>query len=239
MNIIKFNDEIINLDKINNIDIYDLNIFTNENFNFINDIEINDYNRYYYKTESKTDFNYNTFTTKTDNYKVLNLNTNYISRINGYINNNIKKIYNTGNISIVRDEETNNIKYISLHFKNNHLINIKNLIFDEEKNIDIKLINQYLYYMNIYFTNKYKKLENKYKSLEDFYKHSKDKIKNLETTIINNKSQEIDIKFLKYKIENQEEYNKTLENKIKKLNNDISYLCISIFMIIIMKIIII
>lgn len=214
MSFIKFNDEIIDIDidNLNNINIYDLNIFTNENFNFIKD------NPYYYESIDINKFDYTLYTSKTDNYKKLYKNFIYINKINNYNKFLLSKIYNTTNIVFNKNED-NIISSISLHYKNNQIINFHRYLFDiENKNIEIRLINQYLYYMNIYFTNKYKSLERK-------LKEQKERIKTYENILGSCKFNN-EIKYLNYKINRNEERIIFLENKINNMNSQILYLFI-------------
>jgi len=208
---IKFNEDIIELDNYDDNNIYDLNIFINENFNFIRD------NPNFYQSINIDKFNYTSYTCHTDNYKKMYKNYIYINKLNNYNIKILGKIYNTSNILINRNED-NIINNISLHYKNNHITTFHNYLYDiESKNIDIRLINQYLYYMNIYFSNKYKNLENQFKTY-------KNKIKLIENNLINLKNQETDINYLKYKINIQEDKINILENKINNLNNQLFYL---------------
>ena len=212
MTSIKFNEEYI--------DICDLNIFINENFNYIKD------NPNFYENVNISKFEYTSNTSKTNNYKKLYNNYIYANKINNYNINLLTKIFRSNNIFLNRNED-NIINSISLHYKNNHISNFQNYIYDiENKNIEIKLINQYLYYMNIYFTNKFKILENN-------LKYQKDKNKILENHINNYKTQETDIKYLKFKINNYEEKLIFLGNKIDRLNTILLYLYLIPFLFII------
>lgn len=219
MTSIKFNDEIIDIDKdyINNINIYDLNIFTNENFNFIRD------NSNYYKNINIKDFDYTSYTSKTNNYKKLYKNYIYINKLNNYNKNLLSSIYNTDNI-IFNKNEDNIINSISLHYKNNHINNFHHYLYDiENKNIEIRLINQYLYYMNIHFTNKFKLLENELRKQKDKNKILENYLNDInELNNLNNiKTQETDIRYLKYKNNSQEDKLIYLENNIINLNKKI------------------
>lgn len=145
MSLIKFNDEFIIIDKDNDKNIYDLNVFTNENY-----------------------------------YKRLESNILGIYYNNNYENNNtfnnilkdkiIKKIMKDYNKNLEELNINDNEEFIMINFiYNNHMINInfnkKHKIFTS--NIPINLINrcenihiiEYLYTMNVYFTNKYKNLQ--------------------------------------------------------------------------------
>ena len=222
MTSIKFNEEYIDIDRdnLNNINICDLNIFINENFNYIKD------NPNFYENVNISKFEYTSNTSKTNNYKKLYNNYIYANKINNYNINLLTKIFRSNNIFLNRNED-NIINSISLHYKNNHISNFQNYIYDiENKNIEIKLINQYLYYMNIYFTNKFKILENN-------LKYQKDKNKILENHINNYKTQETDIKYLKFKINNYEEKLIFLGNKIDRLNTILLYLYLIPFLFII------
>ena len=222
MTSIKFNEEYIDIDRdnFNNINICDLNIFINENFNYIKD------NPNFYENVNISKFEYTSNTSKTNNYKKLYNNYIYANKINNYNINLLTKIFRSNNIFLNRNED-NIINSISLHYKNNHISNFQNYIYDiENKNIEIKLINQYLYYMNIYFTNKFKILENN-------LKYQKDKNKILENHINNYKTQETDIKYLKFKINNYEEKLIFLGNKIDRLNTILLYLYLIPFLFII------
>lgn len=226
MTSIKFNEEYIDIDKdnSNNINISDLNIFTNENFNFIKE------NPNYYETINISKFDFTANTSNTKNYKKLYNNYIYANKINNYNTNLLTKIFKSNNIVLNRNED-NIINSISLHYKNNHINNFHQYLYDiENKNIEIKIINQYLYYMNIYFTNKYNFLQNNLKL-------QKDKYKIVENHINYYKSQDTDIRYIKYKINNHEDKLIHLENKIEKLNNHLFYLSIIslLFMINIFK----
>ena len=214
---IKFNNEIIDIDidNLNNIDIYDLNIFTNENFNFIKD------NPYYYESINISNFDYTLYTSKTDNYKKLYKNFIYANKINNYNKFLLSKIYNTTNLVLNKNED-NLISSISLYYKNNQIINFHRYLFDiENKNIEFRLINQYLYYMNIYFTNKYKSIERKLKEKKETNNN-----KTFENILRSYKNQENEIKYLKYKVNTNEERIIFLENKINNMNMQILYLFI-------------
>jgi len=217
---IKFNDEIIS-DENNNI--YDLNLFINENFNYIKE------NPDYYEKINITKFDFTSNIANTNNYKKLYKNYFYVNKLNNYNTNLISNIFNTNSVKINRNDD-NIITGISTHFKTNYINNFDRIIFDiENKSIEAKLINQYLYYMNVFFNSKILNLEKNYKLL-------KDKNKILETNLnifMNTKNynydkQETEIKYLKYKTNNYGELLNEYQEEIKKLNKKLNYLTITI-----------
>jgi hypothetical protein len=217
---IKFNDEIIS-DENNNI--YDLNLFINENFNYIKE------NPDYYEKINITKFDFTSNIANTNNYKKLYKNYFYLNKLNNYNINLISTIFNTNSIKINRNDD-NIITDISTHYKTNYINNFDRIIFDiENKSIETKLINQYLYYMNVFFNSKILNLEKNYKLL-------KDKNKILETNLnifMNTKNynydkQETEIKYLKYKTNNYGELLNEYQEEIKKLNKKLNYLTITI-----------
>ena len=220
MNYIKFNDEIISDENYN---IYDLNLFINENFNYIKE------NPDYYEKINISKFDFTSNIANTNNYKKLYKNCFYMNKLSNYNINLISTIFNTNSIKINRNDD-NIITGISTHYKTNYINNFDRIIFDvENKSIDTKLINQYLYYMNVFYNSKILNLEKNYKLL-------KDKNKILETNLnifMNTKNynydkQETEIKYLKYKTNNYGELLNEYQEEIKKLNKKLNYLAISI-----------
>lgn len=180
---IKFNNEIIKLDEINNNDIYDLNIFVNKNFDY--NISFNREDKYNYIKE-------------TPNYKLLlknksykkNLDDIYIKKLNTYfLNKDINyTIDNDDKFIISKKSNNENIYYdknLHIYYYNyNECYNTNKIypysIFNldlEYPNISVnsinilqqqlKLLNQYLYYMNIHFTIKNKKSEEEISDLKN------------------------------------------------------------------------
>ena len=187
---IKFNDDLIDIDT--------------EKFNYVKD------NANYYKNINIKTFDYTLYMSKTDNYKKLYKNFIYINKLNNYNINLLSELFNTNSIVLNKNED-NIINSISIHSKKNHINNFENYLFDtENKNIEIRLINQYLYYMNIYFTNKYKSIEKQINHLKNkFLNHNHNNDDNQITDVMNT-----ELKYLKYKINNQNEDIIILKNKL-------------------------
>ena len=184
MSFIKFNNEIINLNKINNNDICDLNIFVNNNF---------DYNISFNRNDK-----YNCIE-KTQNYQILldnklykkNLDEIYIEKIKKYFfNKDINYIIDIDEKFIINKKGNNeNIFYdkkLHIFYYNYIECNTANKIYPYSIfNLDLeypnsslnsisviqqqlKIINQYLYYMNIHFTIKNKKMEEEISDLKNY-----------------------------------------------------------------------
>lgn len=182
---IKFNNEIIKLDDIDNNEIYDLNIFVNNNF---------DYNISFNREDK-----YNNIE-KNNNYKLLLNNNNYKKNLDNIYINKLKSYFLNRNINYIIDDDN----YIII---NNKINNNENIYYDKKLHIfyynyiennntnkiypysifnldleypnfsmnniliihkQLKLINQYLYYMNIHFTNKIKNQEKEIINLKNY-----------------------------------------------------------------------
>ena len=180
---IKFNNEKINLNEININDIYDLNIFVNNNFDY--NISFNRDDKYKYIE-------------KTSNYQLLlnnklykkKLDDIYIEKIKSYfLNKDINYIIDNDDKFAIKDRTNNeNIYYdkkLHIFYYNYIECNTSNKIYPYSIfNLDLeypngssntinilqkqlKLLNQYLYYMNIHFTLKNKKLEEEINNLKN------------------------------------------------------------------------
>ena len=147
MTSIKFNDEIINID--NNSNIYDLNIFTNENYYISNDSKIIGmyYNNNYENNDKFNDI----------------IKRKIINKIKKEYNKNIEELNITDNENFIIVSFFNNDCIINISFCKKHKIFTSNIpinIINRNENFHIL---EYLYCMNVYYSNKYKILENKFK----------------------------------------------------------------------------
>lgn len=148
MNSLKFNDEIINLEENSN-NIYDLNIFTNENYYLSNDSKIIGM---YYNNNYENNDKFNDIIKK----KILN-------KIKKEYNKNIDELNITDNEDFIQVSFFYNDCIINISFCKKHKIFTSNIPINMINRNENFHILEYLYSMNVYYNNKYKILENKFK----------------------------------------------------------------------------
>lgn len=148
----KFNDEIINIDENNNI--YDLNLFTNENY-YTNPQNLNI--GMYYNNTNNNDEKYNEIIKDKIINKII---------VDYKINIDELNINDTSILLIIKFIYNNQVNIVTYNKRSKTInANIPMNIINRNENIHIS---DYLYYMNIYFSNKYKQLENNYNMLIKF-----------------------------------------------------------------------
>lgn len=186
VSIIKFNNEIINLNEIDINDICDLNIFVNNNFDYNISFNCDDKYKYIEKTSNyQLLFNNKLYKKKLDDI--------YIQKLKSYfLNNEIIYIIDNDDKFVIKDKNNQNIYYdkkLHIYYYNYIECNSSNKIYPysifnldlEYPNVSsktinilqkqIKLLNQYLYYMNIHFTLKNKKLVNEINNLKNNFRN--------------------------------------------------------------------